>query len=170
MQSNIPPLFLQAPILIYTKSVSKQWYTFKSTVALYLKWMKFLLMFLIHFLLFYIELFYVHLRMMELCIQERVKEKHKQELQALQVNNMGYYQFCVLEYRCIVEVNNNCFLKGVYISSSWNCWQMTTHCIVVSTRGNEGETWQRTSFIWGKQQTVPLSVYSCLIKNFALCT
>ena len=39
--------------------------------------------------LFCIELFYVHLRMMELCIQEKVNEKHKQELQALQVNNIG---------------------------------------------------------------------------------
>ena len=61
---------------------------------------------------------------MELCIQEKIKEKHKQELQALQVNNMGYCQFCVLEYRCI-EVNDECFLKGVY------------HDIVVIARGNE---------------------------------
>ena len=35
------------------------------------------------------------------------------------------------------------------------------HCIVVCSRGNEGKTWKRTSFIRGKQQTIPLNVCSC---------
>ena len=57
---------------------------------------------------------------------------------------------------------HNVHTTGIIYSSLFTCMYYA-HCTVESAGGNEGETWERTSFIGGKQQTVPLSVYSCLV-------
>ena len=57
------------------------------------------------------------------------------------------------------------YVQSESYSSMFTCIYYA-HCTVVSTRGNEGKTWEGTSFAGGKQQTALLNVYSCLLTHF----